>query len=186
MTLTNISRRSVLILIPTTALGLTACATSTSISDGTQLHDNQGLLAFRVQSDLPASMQFDLYDSSRANAVLKDTLFGRLASKGVISFEKGSTTLLIPVDPGEYMWTKFRSGNKYVQLASSNRFSVKRATVTYIGDLVIQIDGMKFAIVATDRETEMKEHVTKNFPQYTAALPFEKAITDFRASTVAK
>jgi hypothetical protein len=178
------NRREHLIFL-TAAATLQACATSGSVTDGSKLESNQGLLVFHIESDRSVNLTYDNFDPSRASSTFRSTMFGRLGTKGTFEIKSGTTTFVIPADPGDYMWTRLQSGNLVAHLNSSNRFLVKSKTITYIGHLRLASTTNRVLMTADDKETDIREHLSVNFPTYLKTLSFEKAIADFRLTTTA-
>jgi hypothetical protein len=166
------------LLVAICALMITACATTDNVADGAALSPGQGLLVMKVNANITARLSFQEFS--------KETGFGSrfaenmLGSKGVILVKDGEKYWVLPVDAGEYMWSKFEFGNRFANLHTSNRFRVKLNTITYIGDLNIYVSGSKFQIRAADDESAMRTYLQKNYPTYLNTMPFEKVIAQLR------
>lgn len=169
-----IDRRTLLIGAP---FALSACATTSSVRDGTQVAAAQGVLALRLSGNRTGILGFNPYGESSFGARFAENLVG---AKGTLQFIDGDRYLVLPVDAGEYMWTKLTVANQYAWLESSTRFRVRAASITYIGHIRIFVADRKFSIGVVDREADMREHLSANFPQYSQSMPFQKTLAEVR------
>lgn len=160
------------------SLLLSGCAIKSSIPDGEPIGVNQGLLVFKAISNVNngalAYVPFDK-NSNFGTQLLE----GYLGPKGVFAFENGEKIFVTPVDPGEYMWSKFSIPGWAAYLHSSNRFVVRPGCITYIGDIRVNISNGKVGLTAIDREDKIKEHLREKFNKYSNSMPFEKSIAEF-------
>ena len=157
---------------------LSACATFSSVADGNVLRPDQGLLAFKVDSNSGGNLAFVQFE--------KESTFGSRFAESMVGpagsfvIKSGATYFVVPVAAGEYMWSRFTVYPKAARFHSSNRFAIKAGTITYIGHVRIFTTDSMVRISALDREAEMREHLKTNFPKYVETLRFEKAITEMR------
>lgn len=165
------------IFLASLPLLLSACAVTKSAPDGTTLKPNQGVLALRLSSNKTGRFTFvPREESTFAKRWFEDLTGGK---ETLVYREDQDQFLVIPVDAGEYMWSKIEMGNQFAWLRESNRFQVKAGQLTYIGNVRVFFNDNKFGIRVTDRSDEMREHLRANFPSYSSALAFEKALAEF-------
>jgi hypothetical protein len=170
-------RRNLLIAAPSL---LSACATTTSVSDGTTPSAGQGILAVHLSANQPGILNFNPYGESSFGARFAENMFG---AKGALQFIDGDRFLVVPVDAGQYMWSKLMTGNQYAWLLDSTRLQVRASTITYIGHIRIFVAGSKYSISVRDREDDMREHLQKNFPIYSKSMEFMKLLSNVRLGT---
>jgi hypothetical protein len=157
---------------------LAACAARESAPDGSALKPNQGLLALKITSNVTANLAYNEFSSETSfGSRFAENMFG---GKGSILVTQGEKYWVLPLEAGEYMWSKFSTGNQFANLHTSNRFTVRPNTITYIGDLTIQHDGKRVRFLARDRETEMRDHLRRTFPDYYSSMTFEKVLAELR------
>jgi hypothetical protein len=156
----------------------TGCATTESAPDGVALRPGQGLLAMRIISNTSARLSYQDYS--------KESSFGSrfaenmLGPKGAISVKSGDKYWVLPVDAGEYMWSKIEMGNLFANLHTSNRFRVKPNTITYIGDIRISLDNRRIQFAVRDGEPGMQDHLNQAYPTYMKSMGFEKVMAEMR------
>lgn len=168
-----VNRRTFLAAIP---ISLAGCATSKSVSDGAAVRPNQGILALRLSSNRSGRLGFTPYGESTFGARFAENMFG--AKETLLFKEDEDRFLIIPVDAGEYMWSKLEMGNQYAWLLESTRFRVRAGQITYIGNLRVFVNGSKFSVRVADREDEMREHLRSKFPSYSNAFAFTKTLAE--------
>ena len=78
------------------------------------------------------------------------------------------------------MWSQVSVGSRYAIFHGTNNFTIKPGTITYAGHLTIEEIGGSARIGVDDNEGDMRDYLTKNFPQYLQLMSFEKSITHFR------
>jgi hypothetical protein len=100
--------------------------------------------------------------------------------KGRLTIKAGETYYLIPIEAGDYMWSRFDVYPKFLPMQATNRFRVKANSITYIGHLRIRVADSRVSIQAIDREFDMREHLVKTYPHYFRAMPFETSIAELR------
>ncbi|HUR20014.1 MAG TPA: hypothetical protein VMZ90_04345 [Vicinamibacterales bacterium] len=158
-----------------------ACATRSSIQDGRALLPNQGLVALKMSSNSRGRLNYVTYTpTSSFGARLTENLFG---PEGAISIRRGETYWVLPFDAGEYMWSKFEAGNLFSNIQSSNRFTVKPNTITYIGHIQLKLGQGRLEITAEDREEDFRAHLEAHYPAYLAVKPIEKSLLEFPRSS---
>lgn len=167
-------RRRLLLAVPAALAG---CATVASAPDGTKPAAGQGVLAVHLSANRLGLLNYNPWGESSFGARFAENMFG---AKGTLQFIDGERFLVLPVDAGEYMWTKLMTGNQFAWLLQSTRFRVKPGVLTYIGHIRIFVSGSQFSIRVVDRESEMREHLQDKFPIYTQTMPFEKELADVR------
>ena len=166
-------------LLAAVALAVFAgCATTESAPDGMALKPGQGLLAMKIISNTSARLSYQEYS--------KETSFGsRLAEnmlgpKGAILVKPGDKYWVLPVDAGEYMWSKIEMGNLFANLHTSNRFRVKPNTITYIGDVRVSLNVRRIQLAVRDGEPGMQDHLNQAYPAYMKSMGFEKVMAEMR------
>ena len=167
-------RRAAILSLP--AL-LSACATSRSVDDGTDVPAGSGLLVVHVSGMQSGTLGFNPYGESSFGSRFAENMVG---AKGLLFFEPEGHFVVRPLEAGEYMWTKLATGNQYAWLLNSTRFSVARSTITYIGHLRVLISGSRYGVRVFDREADTRAYLTEKFPKYSSALPFKTALADVR------
>lgn len=157
---------------------LGGCASVRKATDGEALTAKQGLLAFHVTSNADALLSYIDF----ANESTFGSRFGELmvGPKGAFRIKAGETYYVVPVDAGEYMWSRFDVYPRFAWLQATNRFQVKANTITYIGHLNVRVIDSRFALRAADRELDIRTHLAEQYPQYFQAMGVEKAIADLR------
>lgn len=159
-----------------TLLALTGCAISPTTTDGAALKSNQGLLAFHVTSNADAGLSFvDYASTSTFGSRFGENMVG---PKGQLSIKAGQTFYLVPLDAGDYMFSKFTVYPKFAWLQSTNRFKVRANTITYIGHISIKVTDNRFGLQALDRELEMRTYLADTYPAYFKAMDFQKTFAE--------
>jgi len=166
-------------LLAAVALAVFAgCATTESAPDGMALKPGQGLLAMKIISNTSARLSYQEYS--------KETSFGSrfaenmLGPKGAILVKPGDKYWVLPVDAGEYMWSKIEMGNLFANLHTSNRFRVKPNTITYIGDVRVSLNVRRIQLAVRDGEPGMQDHLNQAYPTYMKSMGFEKVMAEMR------
>ena len=154
------------------------CATTESAPDGGSLKEDQGLLVVRITSNTNMRLSYQEFSPETSfGARFTENMIG---SKGALSVMPGEKVWVLPVDAGEYMWSKVEMGNQFANLHTSNRFRVFPNTITYIGDINIQVVDRRFRVRAVDREYEMREYIRNHYPAYSKSMKFEKVMSELR------
>jgi len=169
-------RRTLVLAAASSVLG--ACATRASIEDGTQIKPSQGLLAFHITSNTNATLAYVTYEKeSSFGSRFAENLVG---PKGLFSITQGIAYFVTPVDPGEYMWSRFSIPGRQARLHSSNRFEVKASAITYIGHINVESGFERVRLAVADREDDMRAHLREKFPKYLQTMSITKAIAQMR------
>lgn len=166
-------RRTTLFLA---ALGLVGCATTASAPDGARVKPSQGVLALNLSSNAKGFLSFVPYDEKSYSARMSEDYFG---PKGTIEIVEGERYLILPLDVGEYMWSRVTLNHKVGSLFSTTHFTVRPGVIVYIGHIRIVAGDTKFNIGSVDREDDMRAHLKANFPVYSQSMPFEKLLAEF-------
>jgi hypothetical protein len=170
-------RRRLLFLGLATPLAA-GCATYGSVSDGTQIKPEEGLLAFHMDSAVAGRLSYVRFERERSfSGLFREEMLG---PQGLFAVDHGEAFSVNPLRADEYMWTRLTGYPIAFVLHTSNRFVVKPNTISYIGHLRFRLEQRRLVIGVTDREPEMLKHLRDNFPKHAAALPFEKNIAQFR------
>jgi len=155
---------------------LAGCAVSPTTTDGAGLKSNQGLLAFHVASNADASLSFvDYASSSSFGSRFSENMVG---PKGQLRIKAGETFYVVPLDAGDYMFSKFTVYPQFAWLQATNRFKVRANTITYIGHIGIRVADKRFDIRARDRELEMRTYLAETYPKYFQAMDLQKSFVE--------
>lgn len=157
-------------------LALSGCAVSPTTPDGAALRPNQGLLVFHASSNADAMLSFVDY----ANTSTFGSRFGEnmVGPKGTFRIKAGQTFYVVPLDAGDYMFSKFTVYPKFAWLQATNRFQVRANTITYIGHIGIKVADSRFGLQALDREMEMRTYLSETYPAYFKAMDFHKSFAE--------
>ena len=169
-------------LLGTLAIVLTclcACVTiPTNARDGESLQPNEGLLVFHVTSNADSFLSYvDFSSTSTFGSRFGENMAG---PKGLLHIKAGENFFVIPVDAGEYMWSRFSVPPRFAWLQGSNRFRVRANATTYIGHIRINVVDTRLGLQAFDREFEMRTHMADSYPSYFRSMPFEKSIAELK------
>jgi hypothetical protein len=160
------------------AIALTACASVRNAKDGETLKPNQGLLAFHVTSNADAALTYvDFAKESTFGSRFGEEMVG---PKGQFNIKAGETYYVVPLDAGEYMFSKFMVYPRFAWLQATNRFKVQANKVTYIGHIRIGVKDSSYGIRAADRELEMRSYLADAYPTYFNSMGLEKSIAELR------
>jgi hypothetical protein len=155
---------------------LSACAVSPTTKDGAALKSNQGLLAFHVTSNADAALSFvDYATTSTFGSRFGENMVG---PKGSLNIKAGETFYVVPLDAGDYMFSKFTVYPKFAWLQATNRFKVRANTITYIGHVGIRVSDNRFGLQARDRELEMRTYLSDTYPAYFKAMDFQTSFVE--------
>jgi hypothetical protein len=159
-----------------TLIVLCGCAMVPIAKDGEVLMPNQGLLAFHVTSNADAGLSFvDFSSTSTFGSRFGENMVG---PKGMFRIKAGETFHLVPLDAGEYMFSKFTVHPRFAWLQATNRFKVRANTITYIGHLRINVTDNRFQLQAIDRELDMRTYLADTYPTYFQSMNFEKSFAE--------
>lgn len=167
------------ILVAVLMLALTSCATTRSAADGTPVSAKEGVLVFHVTTKFPlAQLQYRKFSTNASFGYFFAEEF--TGPDGSFLTKEGETYWVKPVKAGEYMWSKIMVDSRYAIFHGSNRFTIKPGTIMYVGHLTLgQVDGSAH-INVEDKEPEVRDYLSKNFPKYAQTMNFEKSVTKFR------
>ena len=155
---------------------VSGCAVSPTTKDGVALKANQGLLAFHVTSNADAALSFvDYATTSTFGSRFGENMVG---PKGSLSIKAGETFYVVPLDAGDYMFSKFTVYPKFAWLQATNRFKVSANTITYIGHIRIRVADNRFGLQARDRELEMRTYLSDTYPAFFKAMDFQKSFVE--------
>lgn|GEM_PF-2262722 len=157
-------------------VAVTGCASSRQARDGEPLKPNQGLLAVHVTSNADAYVTYVDYieESTFANR------FGEqlVGAKGWVDLKAGNGFQLIPIDAGEYTFSKLNVYPRFAWLQSTNRFRVEANTITYIGHIRMHVSEQGFKLDAFDEELAMRTYLAETYPAYFGAMGLRKAVVE--------
>ena len=143
-------------------VALAGCAISPTTPDGAGLKSNQGLLAFHVASNADAQLSFvDYASTSSFGSRSSENMVG---PKGSLRIKAGEIFYVVPLDAGDYMFSKFTVYPRFAWLQATNRFKVRAKTITYIGHIGIRVADNRFDLRAQDRELEMRTYLAETYP----------------------
>jgi hypothetical protein len=157
---------------------LAGCSAVPTAKDAESLKANQGLLAFEVTSSADAVLSFVAFSS--------ETSFGSrfaeytLGPKGKIRVSTGEKYYMIPMEAGEYMWSRLDVGHRFAPLQAHNRFRVHANSITYIGNFRLIVIDDKFKLSVADGEQDMRKYIEETYPSYSKSMSFEKVIAELR------
>jgi hypothetical protein len=172
----KISTLRLLFTLVCALLALTGCAVSPTTTDGAALRSDQGLLAFHVTSNADAGLSFvDYATTSTFSSRFGENMAG---PKGHLRIKAGEAFYLVPLDAGDYMFSKFTVYPKFAWLQSTNRFKVRANTITYIGHISIRVTDNRFGMQALDRELEMRTYLADTYPAYFKAMDVQKTFVE--------
>lgn len=159
-----------------TIIVLSGCAMVPTAKDGDTLQPNQGLLAFHVTSNADALLSFiDYADTSTFGSRFGEEMVG---PKGNFRIKAGETYYVVPLNAGEYMFSKFSVPPRFAWLQATNRFKVNANTITYIGHIQINVKDGRFGLQAWDRELEMRTYLADTYPAYFKSMIFKKSFAE--------
>lgn len=164
------------------ALCVSSCATRQSIPDGTSLSKGQGLLAMKLLSNAKGSLAFVPYAAE--STVGSRLTEGFAGPTGVIEISELEQYFVIPVNAGEYMWSRFAAVGRVADLHTSTRFVIKPGEITYIGNVRTFVRYTTLELDVFDRDVEVREHLREKFPKYYETMRFNKSIAFFRPKAV--
>jgi hypothetical protein len=158
---------------------LTSCATTKSVTDGTPVSANHGVLVFHVNTKFSwAQLQYRKFSTNASFAYFfAEEITG---PDGAFLNKAGETYWVKPIKAGEYMWSRLMVDSRYADFHGSNRFTIKPGTITYVGHLAIEETSGSAHIGVEDKEQDMRDYLSKNFPKYAQTMTLEKSVTSFR------
>jgi len=159
-------------------LQFAGCVHTPKAVDGEPLKPNQGLLVLKVSASEDARLGFlDYAETSTFESRFGENLKG---PKGFVFAKAEPKYVVIPLDSGEYMWSKVEKYPYFAWLQASNRFRILPNSITYIGDIRLNFEGGRFLMRVTDREAEARQYLYGNFPLYLLTMPIVKSLAEFR------
>jgi hypothetical protein len=157
---------------------LAGCAIVPKAKDGEPLKANQGLVVFHVTSNVDSRLSYlDFADASSFGSRFSELMVG---PKGSLPIKAGETFYVIPLDAGDYMFSRFDAHPYFLWLQGSNRFQVRPNAITYIGHLRVRVADARLALQAADRELDMRTYLSETYPSYFRSMDFQKAIAELR------
>lgn len=158
--------------------GLAGCVHTPTAVDGEGLKSNQGLLVLKIRSNVNARLGFlDFTGESTFGNRFAENMVG---PKGFVFAKPEEKYVVIPLDAGDYMWSKIEVYPMFAWLHASNKFKVVPNSITYIGDIRVNIVDKRFALKVTDREYDMREYMAATYPAYLKSMPIVKSLADIR------
>lgn len=142
--------------------------------DGETLKPNQGLLAFYVVSNADLILTYADY--------AKESTFGSrfgeemVGPKGVFRIKAGKTYHVVPMDAGEYMFSKLEIFPRFAWLQATNRFKVEANSVTYIGHIRARVTDRGVNLEVFDQELDMRAHLADAYPDYFKSMGLQKSV----------
>jgi hypothetical protein len=157
---------------------LCGCAIVPAAKDGETLQPNQGLLAFHVSSNSDAGLSFIDY----ANTSTFGSRFGEemVGPKGMFRIKAGEVFYVVPMNAGEYMFSKFTAYPRFAWMQATNRFKVSANSITYIGHIEINVKDSSYRLQALDRELDIRTYLADTYPAYFKSMSFQKSIVELR------
>lgn len=165
----------------TILLLLTACASTGSISDGSQVDPLNGIVVFKVTTNIEhGQLQYKKFSLQETpESLRREYFFGPDQS---VVIERGEKYWLMSVEPGDYMWSKVIANpdRRTASFHSSNRFTVESKEITYVGHIELSEDSGMVRISISDDESDMISYIRSNYPIYFSTMKFSKSVTAVR------
>ncbi len=156
---------------------ISGCVHAPVTVDGGGLKKNQGLLVLKIQSNVKIRLTFvDFVDQLAFGNPLAELV-------GPVGYVHGTIDekyAVIPLDAGDYMWSKIEVYPLFSRFYGSTKFKVVPNSLTYIGDISVNVTDKRFSIVVTDGDYQMREYVASNYPEYVKSFPIVKMLAEFR------
>lgn len=153
---------------------LSGCVAVPRATDGKQLNPGQGILAIKIKSNANARLGILPFSSeSTFGSRFAENMVG---AKAMVFIKEGDAYALVPLDAGDYMWSKLEIGQMFSWLQASNKFTVKANTITYAGDFWLNVESSRYTLAVRDREADMREYLRTAFPEYSRTMEFEKIL----------
>jgi hypothetical protein len=164
-----------LILLLSTLVG---CSGAPVAKDGAALKPNQGLLAFKFTSTDNAKLSFmNFSPESSFGSRMSEYTFG---PKGSVQISVGEKYYVIPMEVGEYMWSRVDVGRRFAAFQASNRFRVHASAITYVGSFRLIFLDDKVTLSVLDRDEDMRKYLEDKYPSYWKTMSFDKDVAQFR------
>jgi hypothetical protein len=103
-----------------------------------------------------------------------------LGPKGFVFAKAEEKYVVIPLDAGDYMWSKVEVYPQFAWLHASNRFRVVANSITYIGDTHVYVGDRGFSMRVNDGEAAMRAYLASIYPGYAMSMPVITALTELR------
>ncbi|MES3020679.1 MAG: hypothetical protein V4857_03740 [Pseudomonadota bacterium] len=160
-------------------VGLQGCVFTPKAEDGRELTPKQGLLVLKISSNVDARLGFmDFKNESSFGIRFAEDLIG---PTGFVFGKKDEEKyVVIPLDAGDYMWSKIEVYPKYAPLHASNKFTVVANSINYIGDVRIYSQDSSFSMRVVDREEAMRDYMSSKYPEYLKNMPVVKTLAEMR------
>lgn len=153
---------------------LTGCAAVQQARDGESLKPNQGLLAFHVISNADVFLHYgDYVKESTFGSRFGESLVG---PKGTFRIKAGKSYYVVPIEAGDYMFSKLDVYPRFAWLQASNRFKVEANQVTYIGHLRVYVAERGFSLQGIDQELDMRTYLADAYPTYFKSMGLQKSV----------
>jgi hypothetical protein len=158
--------------------GLTGCVHTPRAVDGETLKPNRGLLVLKISSNVKARLGFlDFTSESTFGNRFAENMVG---PKGFVFATPEERYYAIPLNAGDYMWSKIEMYPMFAWLHASNKFKVAPNSITYIGDIRVHVVDKRFTINVSDREDNMRDYLASTYPEYLKSMPIVKALAELR------
>jgi len=142
--------------------------------DGDTLKPNQGVLAFRVVSNADCFLTYgDYLSESTFGSRFSENMIG---AKGAFRIKAGETYHVVPMDAGEYMFSKLEIYPRFAWLQSTNRFKVVANSITYIGTIRVNVAEKGFNLLAFDEELNMRTYLAETYSTFFKSMDFQKSV----------
>ena len=159
-------------------LALFGCASVPTAKDGASLKAGEGLLVFHVSSNADVRLTFaDFSRESTFGSRFNELMVG---PKGGFPLRAGDHYYVVPLQAGEYMWSRFDAYPRFAWLQGTNRFKVHPNAITYIGHINVKVVDSRFSLQALDRELDMREYLLASYPAYFRSMDIQKSIAELR------
>ncbi|MCJ8274486.1 MAG: hypothetical protein MJK04_34450 [Psychrosphaera sp.] len=163
------------------ALIVSGCATTTTnISDGQNLVNNEGLVVTKFHT------QWQSKKGSYANYLefyFKKEGVDAVDASFVMS--KAQDLKVVALPPGRYHWYKVLIGDYFMNLDENDGFTVKSGQITYIGDIYSSFGQQQFSLsgeASVSNNAEMiKNELQQSHPRLMSKYEFATQITNINS-----
>lgn len=132
----------------------------------------------RVSTNVSAALAY--VDFSQTSTFATRFAENMVGPKGQINFPAGDSFWVVPIPEGDYMWSKFLTGNRFSNIQSSNRFRISRGAITYVGDLRIDVQPARFNMNVKDNSDLMQLYLKDKYPSYSNTMSFNRDLLEIR------
>lgn len=165
-------RRTLVAALPAVLAG---CATQSSVVDGDAIDPRHGVLALKISTNATQGfIGLAPYTPSLSAGITRE-LFSIM--KENFDLAGGDNYFVRHMLAGEYMWNEMTAGMKRALLYSRSKITVAAKTVTYVGHINLTVFDRSVLIQVLDREDDMRQHLSGNYPKTLASLSFHKELT---------